>query len=131
MTALGIIILYLSFRLKQGSCNFLLNNAWMALNRGKKGLDGYAPLAAHAAIHGGGTLIICLVFFPALWWLSIVDFFIHGLIDRIKAVVTLKKQWNEKDKAFWVSLGIDQEAHNLTHLCYIIIIIIGAGGIIL
>lgn len=131
MTALGIIILYLSFRLKQVSCDFLLNNAWMALNRGKKGLDGYAPLAAHAAIHGCGTLIICLLFFPALWWLSIVDFFVHGLIDRIKAVLTLKKQWSEKDKAFWVSLGIDQEAHNLTHLCYIIIIIIGAGGIVL
>ena len=59
----------------------------------------------------------------------IVDFIVHRTIDRIKAVLTDTKGWSEKDKAFWVALGIDQEAHNITHLCYLVIILISLGGI--
>jgi hypothetical protein len=66
-----------------------------------------------------------------LWWLALVDVFLHGLIDRIKAVLTDKMGWTSQNKAFWVSLGIDQEAHNLTHLGYIMLIIISLGGIVL
>lgn len=101
----------------------------MALNRGKAGKGGYLPLAAHSAIHALGTLLICLFFMPQLWWLSLVDFFVHGLVDRIKAVLTDRQGWTEKDKAFWVVLGIDQEAHNLTHLAYIILLVIAVGGV--
>lgn len=131
MTPLEIIFLYLCFRLKQVSCDYLLNNSWMALNRGKDGLEGYVPLAAHSGIHAAGTLLITLIFAPFLWWLAIVDFFVHGLVDRIKAVLTDKMGWTDKDKIFWVALGIDQEAHNLTHLAYIILIIITLGGVVL
>jgi hypothetical protein len=131
MSPLEIILLYLCFRLKQVSCDYLFNNAWMANNRGKSGLAGYIPLGCHAGIHGAGTLIICLLFAPVLWWLALVDVFLHGLIDRIKAVLTDKMGWTSMNKAFWVSLGIDQEAHNLTHLGYIILIIISLGGIVL
>lgn len=131
MSPLEIIILYLCFRLKQVSCDYLLNNSWMALNRGKKGMEGYIPLAAHASIHAAGTLLITLLFAPVLWWLMIVDFIVHGLVDRIKAVLTDRMAWTEKDKAFWVALGIDQEAHNVTHLGYIILIIITLGGVVL
>ena len=129
MTPLEILFLYLCFRFKQLSCDYLLNNSWMALNRGKKGLEGYIPLAAHASIHALGTLCVFLLFQPSLWWFMIVDFIIHGTIDRIKAVLTDAKGWTEKDKSFWIALGIDQEAHNITHLTYLIIILISLGGI--
>ena len=129
MTPLEILFLYLCFRFKHLACDYLLNNAWMALNRGKSGMSGYVPLAAHAGIHALSTLCVFLLFQPSLWWFMIVDFIVHGTIDRIKAVLTDTKGWSEKDKAFWVALGIDQEAHNITHLCYLVIILISLGGI--
>ncbi len=131
MSPLEILVLYLCFRLKQLCCDYVFNNAWMANNRGKAGMAGYLPLLSHVSIHGAGTLIICMVFAPVLWWLALVDMVIHGLIDRIKAVLTNKMGWTSQNKAFWITLGIDQEAHNLTHLGYIVLIIITLGGVVL
>ncbi len=130
MTLLQILCLYLVFRAKQLVCDFLLQTQWMALEKGRPfGSGGGKPLAAHVTIHAVATLVIMLVFAPALWWLGIVDFLVHGLIDRIKSIIGKKKGWTYEDRWFWWSLGIDQEAHNLTHLAYIVIVVMHHGGL--
>ena len=123
-----LLILYLCFRLKHFTCDFLLQTTWMATSKGKAGIEGYKALFAHTAIHAVGTLLIVLIFAPALWWLSIVDFIIHSIVDRLKGKFTIGKHLKPKDTLFWWAFGFDQEMHNLTHIGYISIIFMNLGG---
>lgn len=123
------ILIYIVFRLKQFVCDFLLQTDWMALNKGKPGAEGYKALFSHTAIHATATLLIMLVFMPALWWLGLVDFVVHSAIDRWKGLLTYKNKWSYTDRWFWWSFGLDQEAHNLTHMAYVALMAIHAGGV--
>lgn len=131
MTPVSILILYVAFRLKHFMCDFILQTDWMALTKGKPGMEGYKALFSHTAVHAAGTLIIVLIFAPQLWWLAIVDFVIHSMIDRAKGWLTFSRGWKPSDKIFWWSFAIDQDAHNFTHLGFIILIVLAKGGVIL
>lgn len=128
MTLLSLLLLYLSFRLKQVSCDYLLQTKWMAMGKVIPGRAGYPPLLAHAAIHGGGTLVVVLVFFPALWWLGPLDVFIHAVADRLKGLLVVGRKWTPHTWKYWWAFGLDQEVHNLTHLFYIVLIVLAHGG---
>jgi hypothetical protein len=127
MTLFSILVLYIAFRLKQFVCDFLLQNDWMALNKGKPGFVGYKALFSHCLVHATGTLLIVVIFAPSLWWLGLLDFLIHSLVDRLKGIVTYQKGWTYTDRWFWWTFGLDQEAHNLTHMVYMLIIISHLG----
>lgn len=127
MTWNQIILVYLLFRLKQLICDFFFQTSWMALKKGKALPEGALPLISHSAIHATGTLIIAMIVAPAFWWLGPVDFLIHATIDRSKAVLNEKKGWTPESTEFWWAIGIDQEAHNLTHLAYLILMVSHAG----
>jgi len=128
MSLSAILILYLAFRAKQLICDFFLQSAWMALVKGQPDkMDGSKALFYHAGIHGVGTLILMLYFAPTLWWLGLVDFVVHSIIDKTKTMINHKAGWTYKDSAYWWAFGIDQEAHNLTHLAYIVFIVIHSG----
>lgn len=129
MTLTSLLLLYLAFRTKQFLCDFPLQTQWMAIAKGKDGWNGYKPLLVHASIHGIGTTVIVLLFCPALFWLGAVDIIVHGCIDRLKALITKHYMWTANHTKFWWALGLDQEAHNLTHLVYICLIVLTAGGI--
>lgn len=128
MDFLTLAFLYVLFRIKHFACDFLLQNDWMALTKGKPGREGYSALLTHAAIHAAGTLAIVLAFAPALWWLGPLDFVVHAVVDRIKGLFTYRKGWTPKDTVFWWTLGADQEAHNFTHFAYIVIIWLHLNG---
>lgn len=128
MDAFSLILLYILFRLKHFICDFLLQTDWMALTKGKPGKEGYSALFTHSAVHAVGTLITTVIFAPALCWLGLVDFVVHSAIDRIKGLYTYKLGLTPSDKMFWWTLGADQEAHNFTHMVYIIIIWMYLGG---
>ena len=125
MILLDILILYIAFRLKHFTCDFILQTDWMALTKGQPGKEGYKALFTHTFIHAMGTLLVTGVLAPTFWWLAIVDFVLHSFIDRLKGLVTLRKEWTVKDTMFWWMFGLDQEAHNFTHLGFVIIIVSG------
>lgn len=128
MSLIVILYLYLAFRMKQLICDFLLQPSWMALVKGNPGkADGTRALVMHAGIHAIFTLFVVLCFAPHLWWLFLVDFLVHSLIDKVKAMLNFKMGLTYKDNAYWWAFGIDQEAHNLTHLAYIVIIVMNSG----
>jgi len=129
MSPLEILLLYIAFRIKQYVCDFVLQTDWMALTKGKPGAEGYKALFSHTIYHGVATTVIALVFAPALWWLGLVDFIIHSIVDRTKGLITYRKGWSYDSRWFWWSFGLDQEAHNYTHLAYIVLIVMIAGGI--
>ncbi len=129
MSLAALLVLYVCFRIKQVLCDFVLQTGWLALNKGNPGWDGYKPLLVHAGIHAMGTFAIFVIFCPQLWWFGLVDFVVHALVDRIKALLTQQQNWTPSNWKFWWSFGLDQEAHNFTHLAYILIIIATLGGV--
>lgn len=129
MSLLDIFILYLAFRAKQVICDFFLQTSWMASVKGSPfNMGGATALSMHAGIHASFTLLLMLIFAPLLWWLALVDFLVHAGIDKLKAYITNSKGWTYKDNQYWWAFGLDQEAHNLTHLAYIVIIVISSGA---
>ena len=129
MTLATILLLYLAFRAKQVICDFFLQSAWMALVKSRPFSEGGAKaLVMHAGIHAIFTCLVVMLFAPQFWWLTGVDFFIHALIDKTKALLNNKMGWTYKDDAYWWAFGLDQEAHNLTHLAYIVLIVVNAQG---
>lgn len=130
MTLYTLLALYLCFRAKQLVCDFFLQTSWIAHTKGAYFSKGGAKaLALHAGFHALFTLVLMMFFAPTLWWLSIVDFVVHATIDKLKAAFVEWRKWTYNDTFWWWSLGIDQEAHNLTHLAYIVFIVIKIGFI--
>ena len=130
MTPLELVLLYLAFRAKQFTCDYLLQTRDMATHKGAGlGEGAWRALAMHAGIHAAFTFMIVVLFAPALWWLGVVDFILHAAIDRTKSIMVARHNWTPHDTRFWWAHGLDQEAHNLTHLLYIVAMVVMAGGL--
>jgi hypothetical protein len=129
MTLATILGLYLAFRVKQVLCDFFMQTSWMAYTKGKPLKEGGAKaLFSHTAIHAVFTLLVVLLFAPKFWWLAFVDFVAHSVIDKGKAEIINRMEWSAKDYTYWWAFGVDQEMHNLTHLAFIILIVLDSGA---
>jgi Protein of unknown function (DUF3307) len=114
--------LYAAFALKQFLADFVLQSDWMAA--GKEQARGWAvPLAAHAGCHAILTLLLTLAIVPGLWWLGLVDFLVHGGIDRAKALASRRFNLKPNGTGWWWIFGADQLLHHLTHLAFIVLIV--------
>jgi hypothetical protein len=138
-----VFVLLVVFEFKHFIADFLLQvpSKYM-LGKFKPDWNFVLPLAAHCGVHALFTLVICLYYGPNYWWLAIVDFVIHFLVDRLKAgpkyfgrfknmsanemIPLLKKHQagllDDNDKKmirgnaiYYITLGLDQALHNLTH----------------
>ncbi|TXM72433.1 DUF3307 domain-containing protein [Methylobacterium sp. WL12] len=104
--------------------DFVAQTEWMA--RGKERVTGWqAPLVVHAGSHALATLGIALVFKPALWWIALVDFVVHGLIDRGKAVASHRTRFAMTDPRFWWLMGFDQFLHQVTNVALAVLLVLG------
>lgn len=123
-------MLYIGFRLKQLTADFLLSS-WSARDKNKPlGEGGFRGLSLHAGIHAACAFVVLAALEPKFWWLALVDFVVHFWIDKGKAWLNTRMGWTYNDNNYWRLFGIDQEAHNFTHLAYIVYIVIKSGGII-
>jgi hypothetical protein len=123
MIAIGpLLAVYLAFAAKHLVADYYLQTAWMAL--GKERAEGWvAPLAAHAAIHAAGTLVIVVVMRPSFWWLALVDFLVHGAIDRGKGLTVRRLHLSLDRAGFWWAIGTDQTLHQITHFAYVVVLL--------
>lgn len=106
------------FVLKHYVADFLLQTGWMALGK-ERDKQWMLPLAVHAGIHGAATLLICLAIAPALAWLGAVDFVVHSVVDRGKALATRASGATPERATYWWLLGFDQTIHHLTDLGFV------------
>jgi hypothetical protein len=91
-----------------------------------KGIYGNWHGIGHSLKHGiaTGLIIVCvfgLSFTPFAAMLAIIDTLVHYHIDWIKI------NWGSRDmntKTFWIHLGMDQMAHQLTYIALAAIIIL-------
>lgn len=138
-----IFALLIVFQMKHFVADFLLQGKYM-LGKFKPGWDFVPPLAAHCAVHAIFTLMIVLAIDYTYWWLALMDFAVHFIMDRIKAgpkylgkfkalnefewgylgdklflkepgIEDRVKQRMRSNTLFWWSLGLDQMVHSLTH----------------
>jgi hypothetical protein len=119
-TAFALLVI---FQLKQFIADFPLQREYM-LRKVRPGWDFFLPLAMHSGVHAVFTLIIALAFKPNLWWLAVVDFIVHFIMDRLKSGPKYLGRFHDLNRSsFWNVLGFDQMVHHLTHL-YIVWILI-------
>ncbi len=116
VSALGYTFLLLTiYQVKHFIADFPLQREYM-LRKTRAGWDFAPPLAVHCAVHAMLTLIIIGIFAPTLWWLAMLDFVVHFIMDRIKSGPKYLGRYNNLHKpAFWSCLGFDQMVHHLTH----------------
>lgn len=134
---MNIFILLVLFQFKHFIADYLLQTPYH-LKKFLPTWDFFLPLVSHCCIHSGMTLAVVLFVNPALWWLCIIDFIVHFIMDRIKAgpkylgrykalspaeYVMLKsepsayaRQLIRGNTFFWWSLGLDQMVHHLTDI---------------
>lgn len=118
----AVVAAFLAFGVKQLLADYVLQTDWMA--KGKQQAEAWiAPLAAHCLTHAAGTLLIALAFNPALWWLAIVDFWVHAAIDLSKARISRAATLTPATPVFWWLFGADQQLHALTHLALAVALI--------
>jgi Protein of unknown function (DUF3307) len=115
--------LYVMFVIKHFLADFLFQTGWMAIGKAQE-RGWVVPLATHAGIHAALTLLLMLALLPSLWWLALVDFAVHSVVDRGKAMATRHFGLTEKDNAWWWLMGLDQALHELTHFAFVIALLV-------
>jgi len=114
-----LTLIFILFTVKHVLADFILQTSWMWRTKDKE--HGWlAPLAAHAGCHAGFTLALALVIDPTLLWLGVVDFALHGAIDRARAVLGRRLGLVSSRSGWWWLFGTDQALHQLTHFAFAI-----------
>lgn len=114
-----VFILFTVYQLKHFLADYIFQHNYM-LKKIRPGWDFITPLALHCAVHAGLTLLICLFFRPELWWLSLLDFVIHFVMDRLRSGPKYLGRFNDVNQSiFWWILGLDQMVHHLSHILII------------
>lgn len=117
-------VLLIVFHIKHFLADFPLQFNFMLKYKVSATWNFVIPLSLHCLMHSSFTFIICLVIDPAYWWLALVDFSIHFLMDRLKAGPRYLGRFNDPQKSsFWISLGFDQMIHHLTDILIIWILV--------
>ncbi|MGE4132651.1 MAG: DUF3307 domain-containing protein [Bdellovibrionales bacterium] len=123
-----LLTLIIIFHVKHFLADFVFQNVYM-LQKSRPGWDFVPPLSIHCGIHAAGTLALVGYFSFSFWWLAILDFVVHFVMDRIKAGPRYFGRFNDmRSKAFWVTFGFDQMVHHLTHLYICWYIVTHVGG---
>jgi len=111
-----LFLLLILFQIKHFVADFPLQREYM-LKKVSPDWDFVVPLTVHCGVHAVITLGIVLFLEPSLWWLSIVDFVIHFIMDRVKSGPKYLGRFTDKSKAgYWNVFGFDQMVHHLTSL---------------
>jgi hypothetical protein len=118
-----VLFLVVVFQIKHFIADFPLQFPYM-LRKMSDNWDFLVPLSLHCGVHTLLTLAVCLLTAPALWYLAVLDFVIHFIMDRIKSGPRYLGRFNDVHRSsFWIALGFDQMVHHLTHLYFIWLIV--------
>lgn len=123
----GLVLgLLVAFQVKHFLADYPLQGRWML---GKFKERGWvAPLFCHAGVHALMTALIANYVVVHIVpgdqgllavWVGLLDWFVHFVVDRVKASPRMLGRWKPDQRQFWWALGGDQMAHHLTHYAII------------
>jgi hypothetical protein len=93
--------------------DFVLQTAWMA--HGKDQKKGWGlPLLVHCLIHLAVATVLILIVAPRFWFVALIDFVIHIIVDRLKGICSVRFRMTLEHPWFWTLMGVDQSLHHLT-----------------
>ena len=93
--------------------DFVLQTGWMA--HGKDQRKGWAlPLLVHCLVHLAVAMVLILIVAPRFWFVALIDFAIHIVIDRAKGICSATFHMTPEHPWFWTLIGVDQALHHLT-----------------
>jgi hypothetical protein len=111
-----VLLLVVALQVKHMVCDGPLQTLRMVKDKSRYG----APHGLlHAAIHGGGTLIVLAGFGVSLGLvaaLAALDTVLHYHIDFTKENIVKKAGWSTDDGPFWWALTADQSLHHMTYV---------------
>lgn len=149
-----VFLLLLAFQAKHFIADYILQTERMLLKFSRFVTDWVPALGAHCLVHMVFTFIISIIYTNNIdlsFVVSIMDYIIHFIMDRIKAspfllgkfkplsgmeyrfykdesesdnetISEYSKEKLKHNKYFWWALGLDQTVHHLTHYGIIFII---------
>ena len=116
-------LLLVVFQIKHFLADFPLQFPYM-LRKFRPGWDFVLPLTMHCLVHSALTLLIVLCLDWHLWWLALLDFVTHFIMDRIKSGPRYLGRFKDSTTTvYWVSFGFDQMVHHLTHMLIVWLIL--------
>lgn len=123
-----IFVMLVVFQIKHFLGDYAFQTGWMVRGKSRAGPGFVFPLSIHVLVHATMTLGILLVVNRDLWFLALLDFAVHFLMDRIKSSPGLLGRYRDTTKqSFWIPLGFDQMVHHLTHYSIIFLLLTHRG----
>ena len=115
MTEIQIVIFSMFLlQIKHFVADFVLQTDQMVL---EKGTYGARYGVYHSTIQGFGTFLAFAWIHPFLGVITgLFDFLVHYHVDWAKMNINRKYGYTPKDHKFWLWLGLDQLAHQLTYV---------------
>lgn len=115
-----ILVILIGLQAKHFLFDFVFQSDWQVRNKGHYGHPGGL---VHAAMHAAGTLAVMTlatllgsISLLAALSLAAADFILHYHIDWIKAQLSRRLSLTPDRHEFWIAMGADQAAHQLTYL---------------
>ena len=122
--SIEVIIILIALQIKHFVCDYPLQSQFMLQKANKD--NWVMPLLSHSLVHSIGTFLVFMFFdLKIALILSIMDFILHFVVDRIKASPNIGNRWSMDKPQFWWALGLDQMAHHLINILFVIILIKG------
>lgn len=115
-----ILAVLIGLQAKHFLFDFVFQSDWQVRNKGHYGHPGGL---VHSGMHALGTLVVMglatlfgTITMVAALSLAAADFLIHYHIDWLKSRLSQRLQLTPDRHGFWIALGADQAAHQLTNL---------------
>jgi hypothetical protein len=110
----AVLIVFVILQVKHFVADFVLQTPRMVQ---EKGVYGARHGIYHSLVQSAGTFLAFAWIHPGLGVITAaVDFALHYHIDWAKININKKYGYTPADPKFWVWLGLDQLAHQLTYI---------------
>lgn len=127
MSADALLLLLVLFQIKHLLADYVFQSAWMVRT---KGIYGHRGGIAHAGVHGLLTLPVLLAAPVALPWIAAIalaETVLHYHIDWAKVALGRRLRLTPERQGFWLAMGVDQFAHQITYSGILGLILLNTG----
>lgn len=123
MTAGTVLLLVFLFQVKHLLADYVFQSGWMVTTKGRYGHPGGF---VHAGLHGLLTIPVLLaapVTLVVVLIIAAAEAVLHYHIDWAKSAISHRMDLRPENKGYWVAMGADQFAHQLTYVAILALVL--------